>query len=110
MRLLLDQNLSLTLVERLLEIYPGYVHVAEVELDRASDRELWDYARLNKLTIVTKDADFSEMSVLRGPLPYVVWIRRGNCTMSEIEHILRRNKEAIKRIKEDPQSGTIELY
>ena len=110
MRLLLDQNLSPTLVDRLSEVYPGSVHVAEVELDRASDRELWDYARLNKLMIVTKDADFSEMSVLRGPLPYVVWIRRGNCTTSEIEHMLRQNRQAIERLQDDTPSGIIELY
>lgn len=64
MQLLFDQNLSPTLVEHLSESYPGSVHVAEVDLDRASDRELWDYARRNELAIVMKDADFGEMSVL----------------------------------------------
>lgn len=110
MRLLFDQNLSPRLVDRLEDVYPGFVHVAEVDLDRALDREIWEYARRQGLAVVTKDADFGEMSVLRGFPPHVVWIRRGNCTTREIETLLRRRREAVRSLAEDEESGVIELY
>jgi predicted nuclease of predicted toxin-antitoxin system len=41
--------------------------------------------------IVTKDADFSEFGVVKGFPPKIIWIRRGNCSTSDIETILREN-------------------
>jgi predicted nuclease of predicted toxin-antitoxin system len=61
--LLLDQNLSPRLVDRLADIYPGSVHVSTVGLAEASDRVVWDFARQNEYMIATKDADFSELVV-----------------------------------------------
>jgi len=110
MRLLFDQNLSPRLVDRLEDVYPNSVHVAEVDLDRALDREVWGYAREHELAVVTKDADFEELSVLHGFPPNVVWIRRGNCTTQEIESLLRRRKHAVKKLREDGETGVIELY
>lgn len=110
MKLLFDQNLSPTLVEHLADVYPDSVHVSDVGLDRALDREIWDYAREREWAVVTKDADFEEMSVLKGFPPHVVWIRRGNCTTREIEAILRQNQDAVEQLHEDPDSGVVELY
>lgn len=110
MRLLFDQNLSPRLVDRLEDIYPNSVHVADVGLDRALDREVWVYAREQDLAVVTKDADFGELSVLHGFPPNVVWIRRGNCSTQEIENLLRRREKAVKQLRGDEESGVIELY
>ncbi|MDZ8240291.1 MAG: DUF5615 family PIN-like protein [Nostoc sp. ChiQUE01a] len=35
-------------------------------LDRAEDQSVWEYARQSGFTIVTRDADFNELSILRG--------------------------------------------
>lgn len=75
MKLLFDQNLSPRLVDRLSDVYPDSAHVMKVNLDRALDREIWAFAARNGYAIVTKDADFGELSVLRGSPPNVVWIR-----------------------------------
>ncbi|MCP5103312.1 MAG: hypothetical protein GY950_08035, partial [bacterium] len=40
MKLLLDQNISPRLVKKLNDIYPGSLHVQDVNLDRAQDSEL----------------------------------------------------------------------
>lgn len=110
MRLLFDQNLSPRLVDRLEDIYRNSVHVAEVDLDRALDRDVWEYAREHELAVVTKDADFEERSVLHGFPPNVVWIRRGNCRTKEIEDLLRRRQKAVKQLRDDKETGVIELY
>jgi predicted nuclease of predicted toxin-antitoxin system len=62
------------------------------------------------LAVVTKDADFEELSVLHGFPPNVVWIRRGYCTTQEIETLLRRRETAVKKLREDGETGVIELY
>ena len=91
MKLLFDQNLSPSLVDSLADIYPESLHVQSVGLDRADDMTVWNFARLRNLVIVTKDADFLESSLIAGAPPKVVWIRRGNCSTSDVETILRRH-------------------
>jgi len=110
MKLLLDQNLSPRLVHWLADLYPNSIHVAQVELDRSLDQEIWDYARQHDYIIVTKDVDFSEFSILQGFPPKVIWIRRGNCSTQDIEIILRENFDAIKVMNEDIDTGILELF
>jgi len=106
-KLLFDQNLSPRLVERLSDLYPGSDHVYRVGLDRASDTLLWDYARDRGLTLVTRDADFSEMSEALGFPPKVIWIRLGNCSTSRMESVLRQHYEAIVGFDLDASSGIL---
>jgi len=87
-KLLLDQNLSPRLVQSLAEIYPGTSHVREVGLHAAEDEAVWAYAAAHGFVIVSKDADFHQRSFVLGHPPKVVWIRRGNCSTSEIEALL----------------------
>jgi predicted nuclease of predicted toxin-antitoxin system len=110
MKLLLDQNLSPRLVNRLADLYPNSTHVSEVGLDRALDRAVWDYARQHDYFIVTKDVDFSEFSLLQGFPPKIVWIRRGNCSTLDIEIILRDNFEAIRTMNDEANTGIVELF
>ena len=52
-------------------------------------------------SIVTKDSDFNELVIKRGYPPKVVWIRRGNCTTSTIEHLLRAHAADITMLAAD---------
>ena len=108
--LLFDQNLSPRLVDLLADIYPGSSHVQDVGLSRATDQEVWNYAREHGYMIVSKDADFSEIGLLRGFPPKVVWIRRGNCSTSEIEELLRDNYATIGELENDPNTGVLMLF
>ena len=51
---LLDANLASRLVADLVGLFPGTVHVKQVGLARASDAEIWAYARESGLTILSK--------------------------------------------------------
>ena len=64
MKLLFDQHLSPLLVARLIDLYPGSLHVHAIGLGASDDRRIWEFARDHDLTIVTKDADFGDLSVL----------------------------------------------
>lgn len=95
MKLLFDHNLSPRLVSLLADLYPNSNHLFNLNLDTAEDSFVWEYARDNDFIIVTKDSDFSELSLLRSFPPKVIWIRIGNCTTNELESLIRSNTKEI---------------
>jgi len=110
MKLLFDHNLPLLLVSCLADIFPNSQHVFAVNLDRARDWDIREYARLNGFLVVTKDADFSELCVLRGFPPKIIWIRRGNCSVRDLEDILRQHHEDIENLETDDVNGVLTLF
>ena len=110
MKLLFDENLSPRLAVRLADLYPDSVHVRDAGLERAKDEAAWSYARENDLMIVTKDADFGEMSVLLKSPPRVIWLRRGNCSTNEIETILRSEYGTIVAFHKVPAESILALF
>lgn len=69
MKLLLDENLSRRLVPFLQHDYPGSSQVVLLGMQSASDKEVWEKARNDGYVIVTRDADFQELSLVWGQLP-----------------------------------------
>ena len=110
MKLLFDQNLSQKLVKSLSNVFPNSNHVFPLGLGEAEDTKVWQYAKENNFTLVTKDADFGDLSILRGFPPKVVWIRRGNCKTSDIENLLREKADAIEQLENESQIGLITLF
>ncbi len=109
MKLLFDQNLSPKLVNRLADLFPGSSHVQWVGLDCADDDQVWEHARLNGFAIVSKDADYNNLSVLRGQPPKVIWLQLGNCTTAQLEAVFRARFADIEAFDRDPSAGTIVL-
>lgn len=109
MKLLFDHNLSPRLVSRLENLYPDANHTSLTGLDRATDSAVWLYAQAHDYVIVTKDADFNDVSVLRGFPPKVIWIRLGNCTTNDLENALRRGHADVVDFMNDPTVGVLEL-
>ncbi|MFN8255016.1 MAG: DUF5615 family PIN-like protein [Bacteroidales bacterium] len=77
MKLLFDQNLSPRLVKLLLEKFPESKHIIEINLDTATDFEVWEYAKSNNFIIISKDTDFININTLKGFPPKVICIQRG---------------------------------
>lgn len=109
MKLLFDQNLSPRLVTRLADLFPDSSHVQSEGLDCADDDQVWEHARRNGFAIVTKDADFNNLSVMRGSPPKVIWLLLGNCTTSKVEVVLRARFADIEAFELDPSVGTLAL-
>jgi predicted nuclease of predicted toxin-antitoxin system len=109
MKLLFDHNLSPRLINRLADLYPDAQHVFLLNLDQADDLQIWKYAAQNNLTVVTRDSDYNDLSLLRGFPPKVIWIRRGNCSTREVEKILRTAANAIQLFEQDSSNGVLTL-
>lgn len=110
MKLLFDQNLSPRLVKNLANLFPDSTHVFSIGLDLADDREVWQYARENDLIIVSKDADFHELTIVWGTPPKVIWIRRGNCSTRTIEKLLRDNYDTINALLKNDTTDVLILF
>jgi len=107
--LLFDENLSPRLVGLLADIYPGCTHVHSCGLGSASDADVWEFAKSGSFTIVSKDSDFEERSIIVGSPPKLIWIRAGNCSTKEIERILRAAQPAIERFIQNENESCLIL-
>ncbi len=70
-----------TLLRRLADLYPNFDQLNLLGLGTADHKLLWEHARDNDLVLITKDADFADLSVIHGFPPKVVWRRTGNCRL-----------------------------
>lgn len=109
MRLLFDNNLSLRLVELLVDLYPGSIHVRSLRFQRASDQEIWDYAKASGYVIVSKNTDFHQRSFLRGTPSKVIWIRRSNCSTGEIAEVIRTRSPEIESFDKDQDASFLAI-
>lgn len=96
MKLLLDQNISFKLVARPIDLFPGSAHVRDLGMADAEDGVIWDYARAGEFTIVSKDGDFHQRSLVLGAPPKVVWLRVGNAPTGLIAGLIRSRYDQIE--------------
>ena len=108
-RLLFDQNLSHRLADALADIYPGALHVRDIDMESVDDLSVWSYAEEHDLIIVSKDSDFRQFSFTYGHPPKVVWIRRGNCSTVEVESLLRDHCDGLYAFERDDFASFLAL-
>jgi predicted nuclease of predicted toxin-antitoxin system len=83
---LFDENLP-----RRIRFSPFLPIVHATDLGRSlTDSDLWQYAALHQLAIISKDADFSERIFTSQPPPWVVHLCIGNLSRNEIHPFLQR--------------------
>ena len=106
MKLLFDENLSPKLPRQLAALFPDSAHVRDCGLLGMPDEKVWDYARANGFTIVSKDSDFQQRSLLYGHPPKIIWFRIGNCTREQLLQLIMNHLEEILAFETDPL-GTV---
>ena len=109
MRLLFDQNLSHRLVGELALEFPGSAHIRTLGLETATDREIWDYARVEDYLVVSKDSDFYQRSLFYGHPPKCIWLRIGNCTRNDLVVLLTTHQQDIHALDADPLESVLVL-
>ena len=107
MKLLIDQNISYRLITSLKDFFQEIKHIKELSLETASDDDIWKYAKENGFVIVTKDSDFNDLAVLRGLLPKIIWIQKGNCSTDDIIKLLTENHQLIIEFVADKQNSVL---
>jgi len=95
MKLLLDENLSDRIVDKIIDLYPDSQHVKTLGLINTDDAIIWEFAKMNSFMIISKDSDFHQRSLLYGHPPKFIYLRIGNSPTSKIVQILRDNLATI---------------
>ncbi len=109
MKLLFDEHLSHKLVTRLADIVPDSKHVKDFDLQGEDDFRIWECAKKHRFVIVTKDADFIDITNIKGYPPYLIWIRSGNVRVADIERVIRENAIRILNSFESQIVGIIQI-
>ncbi len=109
MKLLLDENLSRRLVPFLQNEFPGSTQVTLVGLEQADDRTVWHYAKEYGYVIVTRDADFEELSSIHGAPPHVIWIRTPNQEKAAVLKLLLKHRAVLDEALLQTDVACIEL-
>ncbi len=100
MKLLFDQNISYRIIKAIVDIFPESKQVSNLNLENSTDNQIWDYAKMNDYCIVTFDADFYDLSLVKGTPPKIIWLRTGNTSTKHLEKIIRQNEVLIKEFLE----------
>jgi predicted nuclease of predicted toxin-antitoxin system len=107
--LLFDQNLSRRLPALVAAEFPGSEQTILAGLATAGDRTVWAYAASRGLAIVSKDADFVQLSAALGAPPKVIRLRIGNSPTRDVVALLRARQADIRAFLADPISAVLEL-
>ncbi|HEV2327384.1 MAG TPA: DUF5615 family PIN-like protein [Verrucomicrobiae bacterium] len=73
-------------------------HVLSLQMDQASDREIWDYAKNGNWLIVTKDEDFLHLANRPGDSGKLLWVRIGNCRKDALLRAFEKELPEIVRL------------
>jgi predicted nuclease of predicted toxin-antitoxin system len=106
-KLLFDQNLPERLVTRFASEFPQSMHVKLVGLAEASDLQIWQYARANGYAIISKDGDFSQLALLHGAPPKIIWLKVGNASTADIETHLRKHVKEIQAFSDAQEEALL---
>ena len=110
MKLLFDENISWRIKKKLEKIFPTCLHVTDISEKLVSDNFIWKYAKDNNFIIATYDEDFSNIQLLNGFPPKIIWLRCGNRTTKVLSEKLIKFKNEIINFYFDNEQGIIEFY
>lgn len=110
MKLLLDENLSRRLIPMLQADYPGSNQVVLIGLESASDAEVWQKAKADGYVIVSRDADFQELSLVWGHPPKVIRRRTFNQSRAATLKVLVDNKDLIIQSLVNDDLASVEIF
>ena len=109
MKLLLDENLSRRLVPLLQQEFPGTTQVTLLGLESASDQVIWLRAKQDGYVVVTRDADFQELSLVWGAPPKVIRLRTPNLNRMAVLKMFLDHKAEIHQSLEIDSMSSVEL-
>ena len=76
---------------------------------QTSDTLIWLFAQQHGFIIVSKDADFHQLSLLFGHPLKLIFLRVGNCSTSRIVQLLRAHYIALSAFGVDQASSILVL-
>ena len=107
MKLLIDQNLAPRLVQLLGPSFDGSVHVRDLGLSQADDRQIWEHAKADGYIILSKDDDFHQRGLVLGHPPKVIWGQLGNASTREVCEAVLKFQSSIEEFAASPEESVM---
>ena len=76
----------------------------------ASDISIWNYAKANGYTIVTKDDDFEKIVLLKKAPPKLIYLKTFNLNTNKISDLIIENKDDIITFINSTENDILEIY
>ena len=89
--------------------YSGSNQVVLLGMESASDKAVWQKAKDDGYVIVTRDADFQELSLVWGQPPKVIRLKTLNQSRAATLKVLIDNQEAITEALLDNDLASVEI-
>ncbi len=109
MKLLFDQNISFRILHKISAYFTEAKQIRSLGLENSTDSEIWEYAKTHDFTIVTFDADFIDLTNLKGFPPKIVWLRIGNTTTENIAKVIIENRLKLEEFIENTEIAFLEI-
>jgi predicted nuclease of predicted toxin-antitoxin system len=111
MKILIDQNISFRLLQRIDHVFPEATHVKNLNLINADDFSIFIYARRHGFqAVLTQDEDFSNLLLEHANPPKVIWLRVGNSSTAHLASAVLRHAEVIQNFLDNPEQDCLEIY
>jgi len=110
-KLLLDENLSWRMKKQLMPFFAEVVHVSELKIIQpANDITIWNYAKKNEFTIISKDDDFEKIVLLRKAPPKLIYLKTYNLDTKKLVDLILGNKDKIIEFVNSDENDIFEIY
>lgn len=77
-----------------------FIHVRDIQPE-FEDNEIWEYARISKLTIITKDGDFDLLfNNITTPFPRLIKLTIGNMVLKNFISFLKKDWPIIAQFSD----------
>ena len=111
MKILLDENLSWRIIKQLMPFFTEVVHASELKIIQpANDISIWNYAKKNGFTIISKDDDFEKIVLLRKAPPKLIYLKTFNLDTNKLVDLILENKDKIIEFINSDQNDIFEIY
>lgn len=111
MKLLLDENLSWRMIKHLTPFFEEVVHASELKIIQpADDISIWNYAKKNGFTIVSKDDDFVKIVLLRKAPPKLIYLKTYNLDTKKLIDLILESMDKISSFINSNENDIFEIY
>jgi predicted nuclease of predicted toxin-antitoxin system len=87
------------------------VHASKLKINQpADDISIWNYAKKNGFTIVSKDDDFEKIVLLRKAPPKLIYLKTYNLNTDKLVALILNNKDKITEFENSAENDIFEIY
>jgi predicted nuclease of predicted toxin-antitoxin system len=110
-KLLLDENLSWRMKKKLTPFFEEVIHVSDLKMTQpADDISIWNYAKMNGFTIISKDDDFEKIVLLRKAPPKLIYLKTYNLDTKKLVDLILEYRDKIVGFVNSNENDIFEIY